>query len=84
MPLDNGKYITWQTVAVIISMLILMLGVGAVISSKADKDSLAACENRINERVTGVERRLDRDIRDIKDKQDKVYDLLFDKFGGGK
>ena len=76
---NGSKYVTWQMIAVIISLLGLMLLIGGVVNSKADRESLEACEMRMEKRVDGVEQRLERNIQDIKESQDKMYDLLLNK-----
>lgn len=80
---NNQSFLTWKQVPAIISLVALLIAGGAYIYTKADKTELIITEARCVERIDNVETRVGDDIREIKDKQDKIYDLLMQMKSSG-
>jgi len=72
----NNSVITWRQVGVIIAMVGLFMTGGGILYTKADKTELVKTEKRCVERVDRLEKRVGEDIKEIKEKQNKTYDLL--------
>ena len=72
----NTAVITWRQIVVIIAMVGLFMASGSVLYTKADKTELVRAEERSIVRLDKVEKRVSDDIREIKEKQNKTYDLL--------
>ena len=73
---ENTSIITWKQLGVIIAVVGLFTTGGGFLYTKADKSELVKVEDRCIKRVDGVEQRVREDIQEIKEKQNKIYDLL--------
>jgi len=72
----NSSAITWKQIGVIIAMVGLFMTGGSVLYTKADKVELVKAEERCVKKVDKLEERVSGDIKEIKEKQNKIYDLL--------
>jgi len=73
---SSQSFLTWKQVPAIISLIALLIAGGAYLYTKADKTELLLTEARCVERIDSVDKRVGENIKDIKIKQDKIYDLL--------
>jgi len=72
----NSSAITWKQIGVIIAMVGLFMASGSILYTKADKVELTNVEKRCVEKVDKLEERVSDDVKEIKEKQNKIYDLL--------
>ena len=72
----NTSVITWKQVGAICTIIGLFITGGGFLHSKADKVELIEAENRCIKMVDKLEKRVGDDVREIKDKQNKIYDIL--------
>lgn len=76
MPNGNNSAITWRQVGVIIAIIGLFITGGGFLYTKADKQEVVKAEERCTEKINKLEVRVGDDIKEIKEKQNKIYELL--------
>jgi len=74
--MPNNSVITWKQIGVLLAMIGIFMAGGGVLYTKADKIELVKVEERCTEKVNKLEERVSDDVKEIKEKQNKIYDLL--------
>jgi len=74
--MPNNSVITWKQIGVLLAMIGIFMTGGGVLYTKADKIELVKVEERCTEKVNKLEERVSDDVKEIKEKQNKIYDLL--------
>ena len=77
----NGN-ITWKQVGVLISIIGMFAIFFGWTTTKADKTELEKAEIRVEKKVDSMYGMLKEDIDEIKEKQNKIYDILVNKKKG--